>query len=282
MEEPLDTSEMTAPPDLGEYVPPPEPPAAAAAYGAEFFVTASKRHRMKFGPVEEVPTGNGEQTEPRVVSPVLTSDMDDDAERLGATLTAALQAIAWGEPRTVGETPAPASFAWPHPFALPSPAFEQPVEGLEISNEELAEIEAANRFTESALARAGGLGALLSAPIAAPVSEPSTPEKLTEFDGTPFDRRKLHVLIALDRSFENYVDRRARRIWQALVGTPDVPGVSLPEAVEAANRFSAGSAQPQLSHREGFELAQREAYRLGLYIVLVQNRDKVPPSARLG
>lgn len=107
--------------------------------------------------------------------------------------------------------------------------------------------------------------------------ETSIPERLAEFDGSVIDKRKLGILAALDRKFEHFVDPRARRIWLQLA-----EGKTLPEAIEHANHLGAGGAHPQLSHFEGAQLAQREAYRLSLYIVLVQNRDIGPPNTRLG
>jgi len=115
---------------------------------------------------------------------------------------------------------------------------------------------------------------------APPRAEPGImpiPERLAEFDGSEIDRRKLGILAALDRKFEHFVDPRARRIWLQLY-----EGKTLPEAIERANHLGAGGAHAQLSDYEGAQLAQQEAYRLALYIVLVQNRDIGPPSSRLG
>lgn len=105
----------------------------------------------------------------------------------------------------------------------------------------------------------------------------TTPEHLIGFDSNPIDRRHLGILTALDRRFDHFIDTRARRIWLQLL-----EGKTLPEAIEHANKLSAGGKLAQLTQREGFELAQREAYRLALHVVLVQNRDAAPRAQRLG
>lgn len=109
-------------------------------------------------------------------------------------------------------------------------------------------------------------------PVPDVIEPPSAPAELLQYPDAagevrPFDRRQLSVMAALDRKWDGLAARGARRIWQYVS-----EGMTVARAVEEVNR----TMQMGLTFRDGYDLAQRELYRLAAHVAIVQNRDLAP------
>jgi hypothetical protein len=217
--------------------------------------------RAKIGEVCDVPAKGG-GTERKVVTSVLTTETHPNLESLGRDVSEALAGICVALPEVVG--PPPPNLVIPVAANAPDQLTSDPTRFFATDAEVARVANAAAAFLDDGKN---------DAPSEELLQHPDR-------DGhvVAFDRRRIHLLVALDRKMENFVDRRARAIWQELSGE----GIgNSPKGVTEAVGIVARRLGIKMTPREGYELAQREAYRLGMQIALISSRSMVPPADQL-